>query len=182
MAGLAAIPAQRGRFLRPSLAIGRDTIDAYVRAQELPVWNDPMNEDRRLARVRVRRDILPALRRENPQLDAALLRLAGSAAEWLEVIDGLTRPFARFPIDCAALAAWADLLRRVFAEDVLVSRAAVAATSSRSSPTPTKCTASRHARASRRPPRPWHRRAPHPKPKSPGRHGVAPGDRHTGQR
>jgi tRNA(Ile)-lysidine synthase len=111
-AGLAAIPARRGRFVRPLLALDRDAIDAYVRARGLPVWDDPMNEDHRLARVRVRREILPALRRENPQLDAALIRLAGSAAEWLEVIDGLARPFARFPIDAARLAAQPAAVRK----------------------------------------------------------------------
>lgn len=103
-AGLAAIPARRGRFVRPLLALERDAIDAYVRARGLPVWSDPMNDDHRVARVRVREEILPALRRENPQLDAALVRLASGAAEWLEVIDALAQPFARFPIDCAALA------------------------------------------------------------------------------
>jgi tRNA(Ile)-lysidine synthase len=111
-AGLAAIPVQRGRFVRPFLGLDRDAIDAYVRARALPVWNDPMNDDRRLARVRVRRDILPALRRENPQMDAALVRLAGSAAEWLEVIDALARPFARFPIDGAALRAQPAAIRK----------------------------------------------------------------------
>jgi tRNA(Ile)-lysidine synthase len=111
-AGLAAIPAQRGRFVRPFLAIGREVIDAYVRTHALPIWDDPMNEDRRLARVRVRREILPALRRENPQLDAALVRLASSATEWLEVIDALARPFARFPIDAASLAAQPAAVRK----------------------------------------------------------------------
>jgi tRNA(Ile)-lysidine synthase len=111
-AGLAAIPVQRGRFVRPFLALERAAIDAYVLSRALPVWSDPMNDDRRLARVRVRREILPALRRENPQLDAALVRLAGSAAEWLEVIDALARPFARFPIESAALAAQPPAIRK----------------------------------------------------------------------
>jgi tRNA(Ile)-lysidine synthase len=111
-AGLAAIPAARGRFLRPFLALERDAIEAYARANALPVWDDPMNEDRRLARVRVRRDILPALRRENPQLPAALVRLANSAAEWLEVIDALARPLARFPIESAQLAAQPAAIRK----------------------------------------------------------------------
>jgi tRNA(Ile)-lysidine synthase len=111
-AGLAAIAAQRGRFARPLLGLDRAVIDAYARSRELPVWHDPMNDDRRLARVRVRRDVLPALRRENPQLDAALVRLASSAAEWLEVIDGLARPFARFPIAAAALAAQPAAVRK----------------------------------------------------------------------
>jgi tRNA(Ile)-lysidine synthase len=111
-AGLAAIPVQRGRFVRPFLALERAAIDAYVRARALPVWDDPMNDDRRHARVRVRLDILPALQRENLQLPAALVRLARSAAEWLEVIDGLARPFARFPIDAAALAAQPAAIRK----------------------------------------------------------------------
>jgi tRNA(Ile)-lysidine synthase len=111
-AGLAAIAAQRGRFVRPLLALDRSAIDAYAAARALPIWHDPMNEDRKLARVRVRFDVLPTLRRENPQLDAALVRLASSAAEWLEVIDGLARPFARFPIDAAALAAQPAAVRK----------------------------------------------------------------------
>lgn len=111
-AGLAAIAAQRGRFVRPLLALERGAIDGYAAARGLPVWSDPMNDDRRLARARVRHDLLPALRRENPQLDAALVRLAASAAEWLEVIDGLARPFARFPIDAAALAAQPIAVRK----------------------------------------------------------------------
>jgi tRNA(Ile)-lysidine synthase len=111
-AGLAGIAARRGRFVRPLLELPRSAIDAYVAARGLPVWDDPMNDDRRLARVRVRRDILPALRRENPQLDAALLRLAGSAAEWLEVIDHLARPLAQFPIDAAQLAAHPAAVRK----------------------------------------------------------------------
>lgn len=111
-AGLAAIPIQRGRFIRPFLALDRAAIDRYVAARGLPVWDDPMNDDRAIARVRVRHEILPALRRENPRLDAALVRLARSATEWLEVIDGLARPFARFPIDAFALAGQPAAIRK----------------------------------------------------------------------
>jgi tRNA(Ile)-lysidine synthase len=111
-AGLAAIPARRGRFVRPFLAIDRAVIDRYVAARALPVWDDPMNADRTIARVRVRHEILPALRRENPQLDAALVRLARSATEWLAVIDALAQPFAQLPIEVAALAAQPAAVRK----------------------------------------------------------------------
>jgi len=111
-AGLAAIPARRGRFVRPLLLIERDAIDAYVGEHALPTWDDPMNEDLAITRVRVRRELMPMLRRENPQLQAALVRLAGSAAEWLEVIDALARPFARFPIACTRLAAQPAAIRK----------------------------------------------------------------------
>lgn len=103
-AGLAGIPARRGVFARPLLAVDRAAIDAYVAARGLPVWTDPMNADRAFARVRVRAAILPALRAENPRVDAALVRLAASAREWTEAIDALAEPHARFPIDAAALA------------------------------------------------------------------------------
>lgn len=102
-AGLAGIPARRDRYVRPLLAVDRADIDAYVAARALPVWADPMNTDRAYLRTRVRTDLLPRLREENPQLDAALVRLAGSASEWLEVIDALATPFATFPINCTVL-------------------------------------------------------------------------------
>lgn len=118
-AGVAGIPAVRefsrgqpGRFVRPLLALGRDAIEAYAAARALPTWEDPMNDELRLARVRVRRDLLPRLRGENPRLDAALIRLARGAAEWLEVIDGLAAPYARLPIACGALAARPAAVRK----------------------------------------------------------------------
>ncbi len=103
-AGLVGIPAVRGRFVRPLLALPRTAVDDYVTRHALPIAADPMNSDLRLARVRMRAELLPKLRHENPQLDAALVRLAASAGEWLAVIDGLAEPFASFPIDCALLA------------------------------------------------------------------------------
>ena len=111
-AGLAGIPARRGRFHRPLLALPRSAVDDYVTRHALPIAADPMNEDGRLARVRVRSTILPALRMENPQLDAALVRLAASAAEWTSVLDELSGPYARFPIDCAALSAQPAAVRK----------------------------------------------------------------------
>ena len=111
-AGLAGIPARRGRFVRPLLAIGRDAIDAYVTRHALPVWQDPMNDELRLARVRMRREQMPLLRRENPQLEPALLRLAASASEWIAVIDQLAAPFARLPLECTALAVEPPAIRK----------------------------------------------------------------------
>jgi tRNA(Ile)-lysidine synthase len=102
-AGLAGMAAQRGRFVRPLLELPRETIDAYIDARGLPVWADPMNDDSRLARVRFRSHHLPALRSENPMLDEALVRLAASAREWVDAIDVLAWPHARFPIDCTSV-------------------------------------------------------------------------------
>ncbi|HTR53867.1 MAG TPA: tRNA lysidine(34) synthetase TilS [Kofleriaceae bacterium] len=111
-AGLAGIPARRGRFVRPLLDVPRDAIEAYVRAHRLSVHADPMNADDRYFRVRIRGRYVPALRSENPALDDALVRLAASAREWTEVIDALATPFAHFPIDCRMLAAQPAAIRK----------------------------------------------------------------------
>jgi tRNA(Ile)-lysidine synthase len=71
-----------------------------------------MNDDARISRVRIRERVMPLLRAENPALDDALLRLAGSARGWLEVIDGVAEPLARFPIDCAALGKQPEAIRK----------------------------------------------------------------------
>jgi len=110
--GLAGIPARRDAFVRPLLGLPRAAIDAYVARHGLPVDADPMNDDLALTRVRFRRALMPALRAENPQLDAALVRLAGSAAEWAEVIDAQADAFARLPIACAALASQPPAIRK----------------------------------------------------------------------
>ena len=111
-AGLAGIPARRGRYVRPLLGLDRATLAAYVETRGLPVWDDPMNQDDRIPRVRMRAQHLPALRRENPALDHALARLATSAAEWLEVIDERAVPLSQLPIDCARLSTEPAAIRK----------------------------------------------------------------------
>ncbi len=99
------------RIVRPLLGVSRDHIAAYVAAHALPSWDDPMNADRTLFRVRVREEILPALRRENPQIDHALVRLAASVTEWLDAVDAIAARHA-MPIDCVALAAQPAAIRK----------------------------------------------------------------------
>jgi tRNA(Ile)-lysidine synthase len=102
-AGLAGIPMIRDRFVRPFLQLPRESIELYVQARGLPTWDDPMNADTRIARIRFREQHLPALRAENPALDDALCRLAAAAREWTEAIDHIAAPVARFPMHCTAL-------------------------------------------------------------------------------
>jgi tRNA(Ile)-lysidine synthase len=111
-AGLAGMAARRGPFVRPWLEVSRADTEAYVQARGLPVWDDPMNRDRAITRVRVRDSLLPAVRSENPAADEALVRLAAATREWLDVIDVQAAPFGRFPIDCSALAAALPAVRK----------------------------------------------------------------------
>jgi tRNA(Ile)-lysidine synthase len=87
VAGLAAIPPQRDRYLRPLLGTTRQEIEAYVTEHGVAWVRDPMNEDPAFLRSRIRHRWLPALRAENPALDQALVRLARSAAAQREVLD-----------------------------------------------------------------------------------------------
>jgi tRNA(Ile)-lysidine synthase len=91
-AGLAGIPARRGVHRRPLLALPRADTERYVADRGLPVVADPMNEDVRFARTRLRQIVLPVLAAENPRIDEALVRLAHAAGEWAQVIDALADP------------------------------------------------------------------------------------------
>ncbi|HET9992559.1 MAG TPA: tRNA lysidine(34) synthetase TilS, partial [Kofleriaceae bacterium] len=111
-AGLAAMAMRRGPFLRPLLDVTRADTEAYVRARALPVWDDPMNTDPAITRVRMRDVLMPAVRSENPAADEALVRLAAATREWLDVIDGHAAPLGQFPIDCDALASAPPAVRK----------------------------------------------------------------------
>jgi len=111
-AGLAGIPRVRGRFARPFLALSRATTEAYVSERGLPTWDDPMNDDPALQRIRIRDVVLPSLRSENPAVDEALIRLATASREWMEVIDAAAKRFSSLPIDCQALAAEPPAVRK----------------------------------------------------------------------
>ena len=91
-AGLAGIAPLRGVFLRPLLDVTRADVLAYAVAAGLAPWRDPMNDDLRFARVRVRRETLPALRALNPRIDDALCRLAAAAAEDARALDAAVAP------------------------------------------------------------------------------------------
>ncbi len=74
--------ARRDRVIRPLLFATRADIEAYVAALALPVERDPMNDDRQFLRVRVRREVLPALEKAaGPQVARALARFSALAAE-----------------------------------------------------------------------------------------------------
>lgn len=78
--GLAGIPYRRDLFVRPLLDADRAQILTYLRRRSIPFVEDPSNRDARFARARLRHQVLPALRAENPRLGEALRALAADAA------------------------------------------------------------------------------------------------------
>ena len=87
LAGMAPVSAD-GRYRRPLLGVDRATTAAACAAEGLPVWDDPHNSDPAFARVRVRRDVLPALTRAlGPGVPEALARTADLFREDAAALD-----------------------------------------------------------------------------------------------
>lgn len=73
--------------VRPLLALRREEAAAYCRRRHLKPRADTSNLSPRLLRNRIRRYLLPELRKYNPQIDQALLRTAAIASDDLDFID-----------------------------------------------------------------------------------------------
>ena len=84
---LQAMPARRGRLVRPLLAVTRDEVRDYLRARGLDWREDPSNADRRFARARVRHDVLAALRELNPAAERTIAETARQLREEAELLD-----------------------------------------------------------------------------------------------
>lgn len=75
-------------WVRPLLAVRRETTRAFCAASDLPVWDDPHNLEDRFARVRVRERVLPVLEAElGPGVAEALARTAEQLREDAEAFD-----------------------------------------------------------------------------------------------
>ena len=87
---LAGMPARRGRYRRPLLAVRRATTGAVCAELGLAPWQDPHNSDFRFARARVRHQALPALEEAlGPGVAEALARTASQLRADAECLDDL---------------------------------------------------------------------------------------------
>ena len=74
-------------LVRPLLEVTREETQAYCCEAGLEPLEDPSNRSLVYRRNRLRHEILPVLRRYNPRLDRALLRLASAAAADREALE-----------------------------------------------------------------------------------------------
>jgi hypoxanthine phosphoribosyltransferase len=87
---LAGMPARRGAYRRPLLAVRRATTAAACAELGLEPWQDPHNRDFRFARARVRHQALPALEAAlGPGVAEALARTAGQLRADADCLDDL---------------------------------------------------------------------------------------------
>jgi tRNA(Ile)-lysidine synthase len=116
------LPRSDGRLIRPLLGIGRDEIEAYVKAHKLSFVEDPSNQDLRYRRNRLRWRLLPLLEREyNPAVARGLARMAALVAEDEAYLDAVARESLKglgdiegdqIRLGLSALRAYAPAIRR----------------------------------------------------------------------
>jgi len=90
--GLAAMPVNRGRLLRPLLELSRCDILGYLREKKIAWREDASNKDNRYFRNNVRNRFVPFLNKEFPRWQKALVSLGETqslAAKFIknEVVD-----------------------------------------------------------------------------------------------
>ncbi len=73
--------------VRPLLKASRQETAAYCQSHDLKPCCDPSNNDTKFLRNRIRIELIPLLRQYNPEIDDALVRLAGLAGEDADFID-----------------------------------------------------------------------------------------------
>lgn len=116
LAGIAGIPARRGRIVRPLLAFRREELAAHAREHGLEWREDPTNRDPAYAvRNRIRHEVLPALERARPGAIRSIVAIAEDAASaesaWNRIIDDVERSVAVRSSDGAFQLARDALLR-----------------------------------------------------------------------
>lgn len=77
------------RLVRPLLALSRKETEACCRPAGVSPLRDPSNRSPAYLRNRIRRELLPQLRRYNPRVEEALARLADAAADDITLLETL---------------------------------------------------------------------------------------------
>jgi len=91
-AGLAGMPARRGRVVRPLLAARRADVRAECTRRELTPWEDPSNDDLSFRRNWIRREVLPLLEQgAGRDLTPLLTRQADVLRAESDFLDALAR-------------------------------------------------------------------------------------------
>jgi tRNA(Ile)-lysidine synthase len=114
---LAGMPSRCGHRLRPLLSIRRQTTRQACGECGLSIWDDPLNDEPRFTRVRIRQSVMPLLETElGPGIADALARTADLARADTDLLDRLasqTLSAARRSgdLDCSTLAAAESALR-----------------------------------------------------------------------
>ncbi len=114
--GLCGIPIRRGKFLRPLLPCTRQDILEYLAQNALSHMEDSTNAQPGCVRNRLRQQVVPLLRRENPRLAENTLSMTLRLRADDDALDDAVRQALERAADkggwrCSALRALPDALR-----------------------------------------------------------------------
>ncbi|TMB96678.1 MAG: tRNA lysidine(34) synthetase TilS [Chloroflexi bacterium] len=121
LAGMRGMPARRGVFVRPMLSVWRREIVEYLQVRGIEPLQDPANSNDAYARVRVRRDILPALERDRPGIVKRFYRAAARATALQLSLEGIAATSlnngaaTRSVVAAAPEPVGAELMRQLYA-------------------------------------------------------------------
>jgi|Deesub1362B_J571_1020462.scaffolds.fasta_scaffold00082_82 tRNA(Ile)-lysidine synthase len=87
MKGLGAIPPVRGKVIRPLLEVQRQEIEQYLTARGIQWLTDSSNLSDKYLRNRIRKELMPVLKRFNPKIVETLCRTAALLREENEYIE-----------------------------------------------------------------------------------------------
>ena len=79
--GLAGIPETRGHVIRPLLSFTRSEIENYLKEQNLSYRTDSSNNETKYLRNKIRHEVIPFLKKFNPDISGNLLGLAEIARD-----------------------------------------------------------------------------------------------------
>jgi len=111
LAGLAGIPARRGRVIRPLLDIDRQAIGDYLAEHRLAAVTDPTNDELATPRNRIRHILLPQLRASDDSIDDRLSALARTARSSVASLDRRLASMLSLSQDGAAVSCDLERLR-----------------------------------------------------------------------
>lgn len=114
--GLCGIPVRRGNYLRPLLPCTRQDVLDYLTLNDLSHVEDSTNAQPDCVRNRLRQQVVPLLRRENPRLAEHTLAMTQRLRADEDALEALVRQALDEARDaggwrCSALAALPDALR-----------------------------------------------------------------------
>lgn len=89
--GLSGIRPSRGRIIRPMLTVTRADVEEFLEEWSLRHIEDSSNAGKVFQRNRVRQELMPVLRRENPRFSVNVSRMARNLGEDASFLEEMAR-------------------------------------------------------------------------------------------
>jgi tRNA(Ile)-lysidine synthase len=123
-AGLAAMPVNRGKILRPLLSVSRRDVIAYLTENNIPWREDSTNTDEKFLRNRIRRKLVPLLDALFPSWRSGLFGMAQTQALTADFLASEAKRLVKWGIGSREQGAGKDCLftdlKNFFAQPLII--------------------------------------------------------------